>query len=368
MSDPLSAALAVYKGATALDKAKKLVDRFASRNTEQFIAQRDEMFREWTSEMAALLGEHVSASAEAFLLIGGAIEDHQGKLEEILDTPEIEVLAVLYSEAAYREALDERRNMLKHAAAAIIDLAVSIAEKCRAEKVLRDLDPNDVLELDRMDRVAGTVERVADGKGRHHYDEDRHRYVRLLDSPSSDALLSSESMRVMGGKIGGDTAVITTRGRIILHLLRSYILPRRRPASGREAVPGQRERDTAIDVLGAEFRNRVMMAATLARAGPKVFSKPPYLRHYRVQFDFPRPQLDAKNRDFQPIVEPRPDERSRLHLSPCPVATSQAVVEAAPKGLHVTCGGNAQDGFIVQIDGPFDVLRWVADDVDAWWA
>jgi hypothetical protein len=368
MSEPFSSALAVFKSAALADKMRKFVNRLASRRTEQFIAQRDEMFQAWTSETAARLSDHIRESTEAFLLIGGAIEDHEHKLEQLFDAPEIEVLEVLYCEAAYREALEDRRNMLKHAAAAILDLEVTIADKCRAEKVLRDLDPDDVLELDRLDRLAGAVERFGDGKGRLHFDEDRHRYNRLLESRSADALLSSEGVRVMSGKAGGPTALVTVRGRIILHLLRSYVLLRRRPASGRESVPGARSREAAVEYLGKDFINHAMKLAALARVGRDDLSKPLHLRQYRVQFDFPKPQLDTSNYGPQPIVEPAPDARARLHIWPCPRDVSQAAVDAAPKALDVKSAWDEKEGFAtIQIDGPFDVLRWLAEQVDAWW-
>lgn len=368
MVDPISTGLAIYKWGSVAGKVKGVLQKFAHRRTEEFIQQRDEMHREWTAETARNLAEHIEESRQAFLLIGGLVEEHDAKLEETLGTPEAEVLAALYGEAAYREALDERRMMLQHAAASIADLEIPMAEKCRAEKVLRDLDPSDVIELDCLERIAGTVERLEDGKGRHNHNEERHRYRRLMASRSTDALLSSGCVRVMGGTFGGDVAVVTARGRVMLHLLRSYTASHRAPASGRETVPGERGEDAARSILGAAFRSASLKTAGIVRAGRRDLSKPPHQRAYRIQFDFPKPSLDAQVKDPQPIREPEPHTLARIHIWPCPDDVAAELVAAKPQELRVSTAPADKAGFAnIIVEGPFDVLRWLADDLDAWW-
>jgi len=230
MVDPMSVALTVLKSTSTAAKVKGFIERLANRNTEAFIAARDEMHREWTVETANRLTEHVRASREALMLIAEAIEEeatrarareqaideHERQIAAFLDQPETQVLALLFGEAAYREALSERRTMLSHAAAGLVSLEVDVEDKCRVEKDLRNLDPGDVLELDRLARLAGPVQRTRPGSGVVHFDEDRHRYVVLSELRAADALLSSGCIRVLNDKFGGSTAVVTDRGRVIL--------------------------------------------------------------------------------------------------------------------------------------------------------
>jgi hypothetical protein len=367
--DPASFGLMVKTGSLAL-KAQRVLQRLARWRTEAFVTERDEMHRAWTAETAGRLSEHLEQSRDAFLLLDRALEEHERKLDELLNQPEVEVLAALYAEAAYREAISDRRVMLSHAAAAIVDLDVGIVEKCRVEKDLRALDPDDVLELDRLDRLVGNVQRTGIGTGRKHFHENRHRHIALSESRASDALLSSGCMRSTGEQLGGDVAVVTARGRIILHLLRSYIATRQRQAPGRETVPGERGEAAARALLasGLDFQSSLAKVAALARAGRENLTAPWFRREYRVQFDFPKPQAKRDDRDDQPLDEPRPDSWSRLHITPAQMRLAERVVATVPAGFDATANKiDGSDVGVLQVTGPFDLLRWLAEDIGASW-
>jgi hypothetical protein len=367
--------------ATTLYKGGKAVAQFLERQgrTEDFKEARNAMAFAWVAEMAERLAENERASREAFLLTGGTLVEHERRLEEVLG-PEVEVLMHLYGEAAYKEAQQERRRMLQHAAAALIDLDVRIEEKCRIEKVLRDLDPQDVLELDRLGRVAGNVERDESGRlgFARVYETDRaFLFVMLTRSRSGDALISSGCVRTTPSVGQGSVrmtnlpadAHVTRRGRLVLFTLRTYIAHRRLPAPGRELTPGSRPEVEARALLaGIEG-----LSVGVARAARDARRRDPTSRQHdplsQVQFDFVKPKVvgDAHDRAVKYEDVP-PATRATLHVNPVSRATADALravrsVDEARIRVVDCPDGEAN----VTVEGPFDIIRWLAEDVEAWW-
>jgi len=196
--------------------ATKVGARLARRNDDAFLAARDALSFEWCAETANKLNEFIENQMRICTLLGDDVNELRAKIEAILDDDEAELLAALYRDEAYREARAERRHMLSHAAATIVDLELSIADKCRIEKVLRDLDPSDVLELDRLARVVGYVLPLPDGRCRKYLGTANLRFVILAESRSRDALVASGCVqeREQTGLVSSDTEAETAMGNL----------------------------------------------------------------------------------------------------------------------------------------------------------
>jgi len=69
---------------------------------------------------------------------------------------------------------------------------------------------------------------------------------------------------------------------------------------------------------------------------------------------------------------PTPTTQATLHLWPAPADEAERLVaEARADGKQITieCSRMNDDRSVanLRIQGPHDVLRWLADEVDAWW-
>jgi hypothetical protein len=375
MTDPLTTALGVYKGLTIAGKAKALVERFS--NTTRFIAERDEMHREWTAETHARVAEHIADSREKFLAVGGTLEEHERRLEELFDQHETQLLAVLYAEDAYREAVDARRRMLSVAAASIVDLDLTIDEKARIEKVLRNLDPADVLELHKLSRAVGRIRRVPEG-GYLYGSTAALCHALLAASDSDDALTAARCVRETilpsGGGWGGaggsaeDVAYVTERGAIVLRVLRRYVDEKHDVfvGSGREQVPGSRSEVEARKVTGkvpgllAAIQRALREGRTLER-----WLTP------RFEPVWPTMPEGGDARMPRKVANPSPTAMSTLHLPAIPLEAARLIPTPEGHEVSVELADLPQYGrpaTNVMIRGPFDVLRWLAEDIDArWW-
>jgi hypothetical protein len=136
MTDPIATLSTLAKGAKALRW-------LASVNDSSFAAEREEMFREWIAELHVRLGEQiehvrglVEMRPELEAIAEGQAEDQQ-----------LRRLLFATGDEASREAMRDRRIMLACASAGLIDPTMTIAEKARAIRALRELDPSDIRAL-----------------------------------------------------------------------------------------------------------------------------------------------------------------------------------------------------------------------------
>lgn len=103
---------------------------------------------------------------------------------------------------ATRESMDERFRMLTYASAGAFDVTISIAEAARAERVIRELDPSDIMVL-RSVKFGGAPA-----------DERTER----------DVLIGAGCLRMITGPDDGRMLgyFVTSTGELVLQLLRAY--------------------------------------------------------------------------------------------------------------------------------------------------
>lgn len=376
MADPVPNALAVHDGSTAITKAKELFEPVAEGRTENFRAVRDEMNREWSAETAGRVTERIAESRDGFVQAGGTVEAHDRLLGQIIEQPETQVLAALYSEASYREAIAERRRMLSFAAASIVALDLAIEEKASVERVLRDLEPDDVLELHKLSRAVGKIERLPDGFGKEHVSTDALRHAVLSRSSRNDALVGERCVRETQATTGGgfgsapgsyEVARVTDRGVLILRVLAKYIEEKHDAfvGCGREEISGSRSAVEAREIL-AEAPGFVtaLRAALGAAAVEQIYPGG------RPSFSQAVPSLLPRE-DGTRIVEPSPRAASKLSLWAAPPDAARRVPQP-PTSLETVVTledlpGYGRPATNVVVTGPYDLLRWLADYLDAHW-
>ena len=133
--------LAVAK--VALPVLRKLYDRITQKNTKAVEAEFAQLRDEWAAESyraVTLLAERVSGLEETLEALAGDLEFQRVFLN--------------FAYEASREAITERRRMLAHASAGVIDPEFTIAQKARIERTMRELDPEDVKLLQRIAQAA----------------------------------------------------------------------------------------------------------------------------------------------------------------------------------------------------------------------
>ncbi|MGK3966350.1 hypothetical protein WMF38_19465 [Sorangium sp. So ce118] len=114
--------------------------RLSQRNTDDFVRARDEMFREWIAELHQALHELLPEWE-------GRFSELEIKLDKIAEDPQLFRLLDGFGYEASREAINERRRLLAHAAAGAMSPELTIGQKARVERTLRELDPDDVILL-----------------------------------------------------------------------------------------------------------------------------------------------------------------------------------------------------------------------------
>ena len=376
MVDPLTtAALAVAK-ATAMGEVKKRIAGFLDRNTTAVEKEYAEAVADWAIEARLRAQQTADESASRIAElgeIGGRVEDLEHTLARALGEAPV-LLCAIYEDEAGREPLAERRKMLAHAAAGIGDLFVSFTDKCRAERALRPLFPEDIIVLDQLHRLVGDVRRLPGGMGRNYQTEGAHRSAVLHASRSAAPLITSGCVyeqlldRNKWGESAFAEARVTPIGELVLYVLRSFLTTRRQIAPGREPIPGERGEEAARQMLGAEFYEGVRRVCRLGRGAVLDFYRPIQERPFRVQFSIPRPSATPLESTEHALKDVRFDDVARLHIYPVASAIIDAVpTPSAPVLMKATAITDRPGNVNVQIEGPFDVLRWLADDIDAWW-
>jgi hypothetical protein len=215
--DPATIHALVKAGKVALAPAvKNFVQRLPKANDEAFDKSRRETFEDWTVEVAI-------RSQQQYEYLSARLEGLEASVASLANDVACMRLAANYARAADSEPTPERLRMLAFADAALIDSRLTVAKHSRVERILRELDPDDVLWLDVLEKVVG-VRRGADTFPH----QDALRWSVWNDCPASDILVASACVRTrhVGGGAGAadwDGAVVTTEGRLVLHVLRLYV-------------------------------------------------------------------------------------------------------------------------------------------------
>lgn len=319
----------------------------------KFIERRDEMFRGWIVELV----QRLAALEQAFT--------HAERAEYDRRTADDEFMAVTanYFRAAHQEPLEERRRMLAFAAASIANLDLSVAELARVQRVIRELDPSDVVELYRLWLVPSASRdprrsRPDDAAVQRYYFWENTGAAILETSGclSVEAWLQ-ENTDALGGRATRKEAYVTAIGRNLLAAMRPYLAAR---APDVADIPGH--------AVAATFRSKTAAEAAVAELIP----------NYRELLSASRKGL----RYFCPNpfgeVDPPTQTGAVLEL----VAPSGLVAELRSKVVPLSAMPfNAEsvqiahvlepnsDGFAhVRVVGPHDVLRHIAYEYGAVWS
>jgi hypothetical protein len=161
---------------------------------------------------------------------------------------------------------------------------------------------------------------------------------------------------------------VTHRGALILRVLAKYVDEKHDAVvgCGREEVSGSRSnveaRRMLADARGMVTALRAALAAA-AVAEPFTSGRPMFSPAVRSL----APEADGR----RAIVEPLPRAMSRLSLWAVPPDFARRIPQP-PSALETTVAledlpGYGRPATNVFVTGPHDLLRWLADDVDAYW-
>lgn len=272
--------------------------------------------------------------------------------ERRINDPEALGVLARYMHDVYFEPLVERRRLLEHASAGLANMHLSIADNARVQRILRELDDEDVLVLHGLWLIPRTVP----GDGR----TPETLAFQLWQQTAADALLASGCVQTgfwsgLGG--GRPELTITRTGILVLRAARSYLATRRATS------------DLPIHQGGPDYRGEAEARAVIA-AIPNLSDV--LLRNAAPRFSR-RMQYDAPGANEKP-----PIARAKAKLiTPDLKQTDVGLLvgfgedEAAQSGEPVNgiwIRGTGPEGNVLHIHGPHDVLRFLAYDVDAVWA
>lgn len=338
------AGIAVRAGTSfALAKLKQVF----SENDRAVLAKWDELEAEFWGEVNDRLRDHEArlTAAEARML------------ELRLTHHEAWGVIRNFAIEAKREAMDERRRMLAHATAAIANMALDLGELARAERVLRELDPNDIRTLRGLWMVR---EALAGPKhpGRIRYE--------LWQAQLADALVASGCVLIEYANVLGtetERVRVTQTGLTALRAMRTYTATRPPPFE----VPGH----TRTPEFRSEAEARAMLTAVPELVGACSRARGP-------GFDFKHLQFDPAG----VAAEAAPRAKAQLVFRHMPLADARSIANAsadeiagAPHGqpvdriaIAITSTTTDELHACVHVTGPHDVLCVLADDLDAPWA
>jgi hypothetical protein len=363
MTDPLLAqgklALSVVQhGMTGMKHIDRMLENKLGQ-TNAFIQRRDQMDIEWWGEVVCSINAAHAVLRE--LATYDQIQERRlSALEQRLSDDE--ALGVLYNycRQAHEEATAERRRMLAFAAASLTNLDLRVSELARMQRVVRELDPSDILDLYRLWLCPSGV-----GANRLSPDEGAvRRYYYWLESGASvletsgcvavDLWLKEDTKR-MGGRATLKEMHVTCTGRNMLAAMRPYILAREPDVTG---VVGH--------AVLEDFRTKTEAQGILRQALP----------NFRELFAAARENV----RYYCPNAvggEHQTGAVFRLHVPPDAVGDLRSKVvplngrvPADPESVTVAYVGDTTGEALVLIVvcGPHDVLRHLAYDFHATWS
>lgn len=353
--DPASALALKIGEKVGVAAVKTFVAKLTTVNDESFDRARRDVFEDWTIEAAVRSGEQ-------FEHLRGRIENLEARLEERAADPTALRLHANFARAADAEPTPDRQRMLAYADAALVDVSLSVAQLSRVERLLRELDPADVRKLYEIDAVAGTFY-----MSQQQHAESHVRWL-VWHQAEADVLVAAGCLRLRrmtihvrdAGPKELDTIETTREGRLVLRVMRPYLR-----ASSPEIVPPGHEARQG-DCSEAEAW-RVIHGVRDLRADV-----------IRLSSIAPPPRYDFPKRDYRDGRQPPHNAKGTLRLggiSPVEAPAIAARAPAVPPGgqfptdaIAITVdGGDHPLSRTLCIHGPHDVLRWLADEVDARW-
>jgi hypothetical protein len=207
--------------------AARLAVWAARRNEEQFVRERDEMFRWWVAQLAGAAKEQ----EERLAGLAATVADIEEKLAVLLDDPQHGRVVSNYGFEAAREAIDERRRMLAYAAAGSASPTLTVAQIARVERTLRELDPPDVLLLSELHQMAATVGPGAPHKPWLEGQRAFHKWQR--SRPAGYLLLAAGCVYLHPPESGQTPEIhVPELGAWVLEVLDCYVAVRRSEPAG----------------------------------------------------------------------------------------------------------------------------------------
>ncbi|MFO0736433.1 MAG: hypothetical protein U0270_11150 [Labilithrix sp.] len=299
------------------------------------------------------------------------------KVSERENDIEARFVLMNYESAAAREPIEERRKMLAHAAAAIVDVRMTVAEHARVQRRLDEIEPADVLALYGLSRTYGYVY-----KQKRYGSEDVMRGVLLDDVGCGEALESAGCVqrRAPKGTYGGrlERVIVTSFGHLVLKVLRTYCRTRAIPfeVPGREVIAGERGREFAhatLDALSTDGRSfaGAVAAVALSEGHECRYSAPTCSLTTAHDGDNEQPNVKPPLPDgaaWIAIDNVEQGEAEQLQAFAPPASGTAPPMHGTPtKEVRVHVQKQHHGNFAVQIHGPHDVLRHLADDLDIRW-
>lgn len=334
-------AVAAYLAKPAAKKLMAFLGSRVSKNDDQLKKEREEAALDWAAEVRGAIPQVVA-------YLNTRIDDLDSRLDAVYADPQFGRIFTNFTFEAAREAIDERRRMLAHAAVGIVDPDISVERKARVERTLRALDPIDVLTLYAASRIPGGLDALAPMA------------KFLYDAPSGDILASCGCVRMEpdGGGAGQgvwNRAQVTQIGSDVLLALRTYTRTTPLPfeVPGRELPEGARAEAVAQEILRAIPGLMDFILSTNSRTR-------------RVDRSYQRsrkwastPTLGFSFHEWS-TWKPRAEDLRRG----CEGTELAVTIRTQPYRPTET---ETYDVLCVDISGPDDLLRYLADECDAPW-
>jgi hypothetical protein len=307
-------------------------------NDETFSVEVKKLYEDWVIEIDKAL----RILARDFFDLDNAIE------RQFQDRQFMNLMRNFRLEAA-REAMDERRKMLAHAAAGACMPTIDLGRRARLERTIRELDPDDVRGLYGLKQIVGRY----DLEGKDHVDTDRLRHHVLTTITVKESLLAAGVVQegTHAGWGGGWTFCrVTHLGLDTLSLLKTYLIEKGASFSipGRQKQPEDRTENEIREILDNIPRVKLLfdMLDGIERVGkqynspvcraPKEKDKEPYLLFNVFALD--------RRAEFEESKQSFSGTEIRFEIE------------------------DGWDGcFQVKLYGRHDLLRLLADDFDIGW-
>lgn len=197
----------------------KLITHGLSRKEHKFSQLQREMFEDWIVAAHRAVREQVLWVREH--------EHRISELEALAMDPQFERVLGNYQFEASREAMDERRRMLALAYAGSLHPGMTVAQLARVERVIRELDPEDVKVLAAVRRINApplNEERVFEDGEQALHDE---RIQLLKESGASGAALVASACVAINDPVSTwamqSSCVITPIGEWVLAVMGAYL-------------------------------------------------------------------------------------------------------------------------------------------------
>ena len=307
-------------------------------NDQAFKKERQELYEDWIIEID-----------KALRILSTLVADLGDSIEQQFQERQFRHLIANFHFEAVREVMDERREMLAHATAGACANTMSLGRRARLERTLRELDPDDVRALFGLSQVVGRY----DLEGKDYRDTEQLRHHALSLVPNADSLIASGAIRVgIHAGFGGSTpwCLVTQLGHDILFLLSTFVRDRGAmfPVPGRQIRDGERDEQDARQVLSSikGLEQLFSLLPTVSRIGKQYVA--PVCRAPDEVSQTPHVLINVFGQEHRSSFED--------------LEKSFAGTE-----LHCRVETGSQEYFRVLVYGPHDLLRVIADDLDAHW-